>query len=806
MEAMLQSAFSGPLGPALIGLLNRSAAGAALICAVVLLRALLGKAPKWTRCILWAIVAVQLVLPVSLRSPLSVYGLLPRSNGVPEEQVEVFRAGGGSEKPLLVLDTPQIVGYASGVLTEGPSEQPQDAALPRAPGLSLPFAGAVWLAGLGLMLLYALASYLSLRRRVRASLPLEGKVFLCDSIDTPFLLGLFRPRIYLPSGLDAAQRRAVLLHENAHLRRLDHWWKLLGWLLLAVHWFNPLVWLAYVLFCRDLELACDEKVVGKLDAAGRADYSQVLLDCAAPRRAVRACPLAFGEVGLKERIKAVLNYKKPAFWLVLLALAVCVAVALCFLTRPAPIEATENPPSAVTPTPRPTDPPMRSFSAETAKTYFLEDSFYPESEHTHMFTITLDEDAGLFQYYETPFSSHIGMGAYERSGDILILRDGGMGERVNRFRLENDRLCWIEEGSDNFFFIQLTDGACFRRKEAWTRPMTMEDVLALAEKGEALTWEDLLRFEGTDIGSGWYVYRFPIDGEYCLEVSDGKLSGTPQRVLLVAADEAGNFAATPGLCVDIRGEDLAAFLSRPRGPYLTVTSGGQSAAAAAHLQTTRLWSDEHQTWIDGDGAPAAVLLEHPERIPTLILGEDFSLTFGGGAVRKSGLMVYDEQFQLLRRDWYGNTALNWLEPNYYLCCVEVHGPLGRYIPREDAYEETVSLCVFRLFVPQEGPAPFAPEEAHDLTEARLRFRGEDYLVTDAEALAQLETWFSGATELVGGAACPFDSLLVLTRADGSSISLCPAEDRCGTAFSNGIYYRYASDNEALWALFGVELW
>ncbi len=813
MEALLQSWFSGPLGTALVRLLNMSAAAGALICAAVLLRALLRRAPKWTRGILWAAVAVQLVCPFSLRSPLSVYGILPRSEAVRSDQVEVFRAGGGSEKPLLVLEAPQIAGYEPGIEARprAGADVPDPAAQAQgAPSVYLPAAGAVWLAGVALMLLYALVSSLTLRRRVRTSIPLADPRFrLCDSVDTPFILGVVRPRIYLPAGLGEAQRSAVAAHETAHLRRGDHWWKLLGWLLLALHWFNPLVWLAYVLFCRDVELACDERAVRGLDAAARADYSQALLDCAAPRPLVRVCPLAFGEVGVKARIKAVLNYRKPAFWLIALAVVACIVLAVCFLTRPAPIRAPEPSDPAVTPTQGPAAPRFEAFSfdefhAETAHFYFLDEEFYPDSDDPfRSFYLALDMDSGMSQYYETPLSSLIGLGVFTLDGDILTIDDS---RSVNRFRMEEDgeKLVWLAEGSDNFTFVKLTDGATFRRRDAEAPPrrMTLEDVRTLASKGEALTWEDLLAFEGENHGSGMYIYRFPIDGEYCLEAFDGKLTGAPRNVRLLAADENGVFRDGVGLSVDIRTEDLDAFLARDRGPYLTVMSGGQAAAAVPHLLYERRWTGSG--WLYADGSPAQTLLEQPERIPTLTLADDFAVTFGGGAVRMGTLAVYDEQFTPLREGWYGDTALNWLDAGTYLCGLAVHGPLGRYIAGEDAWEESAYLCVFRLTVPEgDRPAPYTPAEAHDLTEATLRAAGEAVTVTDAGALAQLESWLSGAAVLPGGTACPFGSVLTLTRADGRTFSLCPAEDSCGTVFAGGTYYRCAADNAAFWRIFGV---
>lgn len=157
---------------------------------------------------------------------------------------------------------------------------------------------------------------------------------MCDRIDTPFILGVFRPRIYLPSNMSEQDVTYVLAHEQAHIKRHDHWWKPLGFALLTIYWFHPILWIAYVLLCRDIELACDEKVIKEMGIDIKKPYSDALINCSIPRRAITACPLAFGEVGVKERVKTVLNYKKPAFWIVLIAVIACVIVAVCFLTNP----------------------------------------------------------------------------------------------------------------------------------------------------------------------------------------------------------------------------------------------------------------------------------------------------------------------------------------------------------------------------------------------------------------------------------------------------------------------------------------
>ena len=301
--------------------LNMSIAAGWLILAVIALRLLLRRAPKRFRLLLWAVVGLRLALPWSIESALS---LIPSAQTLPEgimlERAPVLDTGisslnGAINPGFTAAFTPEL----------GASANPLQ--------VLLPIAAAFWMLGAAAMLLWALVSWLRLRKRVREAVRLEENVYECE-IASPFVLGLFRPRIYLPFSLENGERELVLAHERAHITAGDHIIKPLGWLLLAAHWYNPLVWLAYALFCRDIELACDERVVRGLSLSDRADYSQALLDLSRPRGGVRACPLAFGESSVKGRVKSVLSYKKPAFWLVLLAVVVCVGAAVCFLTDP----------------------------------------------------------------------------------------------------------------------------------------------------------------------------------------------------------------------------------------------------------------------------------------------------------------------------------------------------------------------------------------------------------------------------------------------------------------------------------------
>lgn len=299
-----------------LNILELSLRGSLLILAILPIRALLKKAPRWSICLLWVLAAIALVCPVRFESSASV---VPADSIITEIIAPAPTMPLVQSEPIMIPELPVENGVH--IIT---GTEPDYAFI----------AAMVWLMGMAVMLSVAAVSYVRLKKQVAASLPVKDKVYLCDDIDSPFILGIVRPRIYLPSTLDTELYPSVLLHEYAHLKRRDHWWKPLGYLLLTLHWFNPLVWLGYVLLCRDIELACDEKVIRDMDGQHKKHYSEALLQCSMPRHLITACPLAFGEVGAKQRIKAVLNYKKPAFWVILIVLLLCAALAVGFLTDP----------------------------------------------------------------------------------------------------------------------------------------------------------------------------------------------------------------------------------------------------------------------------------------------------------------------------------------------------------------------------------------------------------------------------------------------------------------------------------------
>ena len=303
-------------------IINMSISASWLVLAVLILRFVLKKAPKWINVLLWGIVAIRLICPFSFESTLSI---IPSAETIPLN--------------ICMDTTPTINSGISAI---------NNAVNPIISQSNTPMAGAsvnplqiiigiyeyIWIFGMIALALYTAISYWRLRRKVDTAVRYKDNIFQSENVSFPFVLGIIKPRIYLPFKMNGQYLEHVVAHEQAHICRKDHWWKPLGFLLLMIHWFNPLMWLAYVLLCRDIELACDEKVIKELGNEQRGDYTQALVACSINRRMIAACPLAFGEVSVKERVKSVMNYKKPAFWVIIISVIVCVGVAVCFLTNP----------------------------------------------------------------------------------------------------------------------------------------------------------------------------------------------------------------------------------------------------------------------------------------------------------------------------------------------------------------------------------------------------------------------------------------------------------------------------------------
>ena len=303
-------------------IINMSISASWLVMAVLILRLVLKKAPKWVNVLLWGIVAVRLICPFSFESALS---LIPSAETFPEKAIS------GPSFDVQTGITPvdnRINDYLGDRYFEGVTVPANNG------NHMMNILSIVWTIGILLLIAYTVISYWRLHREIDTAGRYKDNLFQSENVSSPFVLGLIKPRIYLPFYMNGHDLEHVVAHERAHIRRKDHWWKPLGFLLLTIHWFNPFMWLSYVLLCRDIELACDEKVIRELGNEQRADYTQALVACSINRRTIAACPLAFGEVGVKERVKSVMNYKKPAFGIVILAVIACVGVAVCFLTNP----------------------------------------------------------------------------------------------------------------------------------------------------------------------------------------------------------------------------------------------------------------------------------------------------------------------------------------------------------------------------------------------------------------------------------------------------------------------------------------
>lgn len=303
-------------------IINMSISASWLVLAVLILRFVLKKAPKWINVLLWGIVAIRLICPFSFESTLS---LIPSAETIPLNI-------GMDTTPTINSGISAINNAVNPIISQ--SNTPMAGASVNLLQITIGIYEYIWIFGMIALALYTAISYWRLRRKVDTAVRYKDNIFQSENVSFPFVLGIIKPRIYLPFKMNGQYLEYVVAHEQAHICRKDHWWKPLGFLLLMIHWFNPLMWLAYVLLCRDIELACDEKVIKELGNEQRGDYTQALVACSVNRRMIAACPLAFGEVSVKERVKSVMNYKKPAFWVIIISVIVCVGVAVCFLTNP----------------------------------------------------------------------------------------------------------------------------------------------------------------------------------------------------------------------------------------------------------------------------------------------------------------------------------------------------------------------------------------------------------------------------------------------------------------------------------------
>lgn len=543
-------------------ILNMSITASWIVLAVCLLRFILKKAPKWVSVSLWGLVAFRLVCPFSFES---VFSLLPSAQTIPSDIAM-------SRNPSVHTGIPVFNSAVNPVLQSSFTPDPANSVNPLQ---VVNFISAVvWIIGMVGMLLYAAVSFLRLRKKTKESVVLQGNVYLCDRIDTPFILGLFRPRIYLPSSMEETDVSHVLAHENAHLARRDHWWKPLGFLLLTVHWFNPVLWLAYVLLCRDIELACDEKVIRDMDVQNKKDYSSALINCSVSRKSIAACPLAFGEVGVKNRIKTVLHYKKPTLWILIAAVILSCIAAFCLLTNPV----------------------NKDFGGYEYRVqrYYYDNVIGADRANREMGERTYEIDASLKAWRFTDnrlnkIFTFVPVGT-EAAQDLI---DAVESTLPLYYRLLQAEQVYFREGWDgalreqgelNYYIIQYSDGSLIggyigshdtvpgevyklQRIQKLSglfdevptdtievkEPLSLDDVLTLSKKGEALTFADFGDHLYVETGSGLYIRIYEIDDMFTLTVG----GAVPEEKLMYAYLGANDGTQQ---VIDIRFDDVQSFI------------------------------------------------------------------------------------------------------------------------------------------------------------------------------------------------------------------------------------------------------
>lgn len=407
-------------------LLNMSIAAGFLVLAVIALRLFLKKSPKWVYCVLWGLVGIRLICPLSVES---FFSMIPSAETVPQEIVY-------AERPAIHSGVAYLNSYVNPIISEKLAPTAEAGVSPMQTIILV--ATVIWLVGFIIMVCYGAISYLRLYCFTREGMPFykigDGNIWICDRISTPFILGVLRPRIYLPSAMSEEDMEYVIAHEKAHLKRHDHWWKPVGFALLTIYWFHPMMWVAYILLCRDIELACDERVIKEMGHAYKKPYLETLIHCSAPRKIISACPLAFGEVSVERRVKNVLHYKKPAFWVLVAGVAACIVAAMCFLTNP--VDTSE-------------EPDLYSLNYEKAISQLADEGVvglevdaieyvYKDSSEFIMPRLSLYMEDKQFHFSYSMWSSYLPHGTFEMTDTELVLTAGDYGQAKRKYVFKKD--------------------------------------------------------------------------------------------------------------------------------------------------------------------------------------------------------------------------------------------------------------------------------------------------------------------------------------------------------------------------------
>lgn len=549
-----------------------------VVLGILAVRCLLKKSPAWIKCALWALVALRLVWPFSIESNVS---LIPSTETLPPVQLQTGVPQVNTGIPVLnAVFNPPVTDTILPETTQSVDRLQQITAI----------AAWVWVLGIAAMVLYALISYLRLQRRVRVCVQVQKGVYICDGLESPFILGLLRPRIYLPSDLPAEKWDSILAHERAHLSRRDHWWKPLGFVLLSVFWFHPLLWVGYILLCRDVELACDEKVIKTLTLPEKQAYSQVLLECSVPRKWISACPLAFGETGVKQRIKAVLHYKKPTLWILIVALLVSTVLAVCFLTNPmdkhsSPAEENSEEVYAV----------GDRVAGIITTGYFKDLTGYVRFTEDDILEYGVPETSGDISWVTLGKAEKFSL-TKDNFDDLL----GGI-EIASTVREENEAAWRVTTVSGGYhYFLQQTDGNCyFLYHQRYLYALCSSTWLRVA--GKTFVYENegagILGFDGFTISfqtNGRFSYY---EGVYSSHIGSGtwSLDGN----LLKMVETRGNFLSGPRECAYyfLVADNALIFLAERSDPFTYVDVAHGERFYAFRTNQPGVKSEQHLMWV-----------------------------------------------------------------------------------------------------------------------------------------------------------------------------------------------------------------
>ena len=529
-------------------LFNMSLTASVAIVLVILLRLLLKKAPKVISYALWGVVLFRILCPMSIGSNYSVYNLIdaPAQESVTITSVIEYVPSNivHTEYPSVALPVPGISDVINEALPQG---QEQLVADPLEAPMSI--TTYIWMIGVLVMVIYSIVSYIRLRRKLSVVVPLRDNIFIADDIKSPFVVGLFRPKIYLPCNLGDKEQEYIILHEQHHIKRLDHVMKALAFLALAIHWFNPLVWVAFILASKDMEMSCDEAVIRKIGGDVRADYSASLLTLATGRRIIAGTPLAFGEGDTKGRINNLSKWKKPAVWVVLVAVVACVVLAVCLLTNPSQTRDTmkwaqslsvEDVASAdLVVYPQAADKQFKQLSAEE-----LSEMVALINESKGKYRIEHEELAGGgISFYITmkDGTSH----SVENIGNTYLVIDGEYYEVSYN---------WLNGWSKRF-----GEGNTRIPDQYFSVPLTLDEVLELSQRGHELIWGDFNSYKYYETGSGLYIRVYEIDDDFSLWIggSGPEYELEPMYIYLALKDDIDTH-------IDIRDGNVAEFIGQHR--------------------------------------------------------------------------------------------------------------------------------------------------------------------------------------------------------------------------------------------------